>query len=73
MFLTLYFTRFSLNFPHQYTGWEGRYCENDLDGCSELTCFEGVQCYDVQAPESGAICGSCPDGYVGDGEKCAGI
>lgn len=54
-------------------GWEGRYCGNDLDGCSELTCFEGVQCYDVPAPGSGAICGSCPDGYMGDGEKCAGI
>lgn len=54
------------------TAWGGRYCENDVDGCSELICFEGVQCYDVVAPGYGAICGPCPDGYQGDGEKCTG-
>lgn len=24
------------------------------------------------APGYGAICGPCPDGYLGDGEKCTG-
>ena len=58
---------------HTCVGWKGRYCEEDQNGCSELACFEGVQCYDVPAPGSGAICGPCPLGYQGDGEKCAGI
>ena len=55
------------------TGWDGRYCENNQDGCSVLECFEGLQCYDVPAPESGVICEACPDGYKGDGEKCTGM
>ena len=57
---------------HSPIGWEGEYCENDQDGCSQLECFEGVDCYDVEAPDSGAVCGACPDGYEGDGEKCNG-
>ena len=55
------------------SGWEGRYCESDKNGCSEVICFQGVECYDVPAPGSGAVCGICPSGYVGDGEKCTGI
>ncbi len=27
---------------------------------------------DVPAPGVGAMCGSCPPGYLGDGSKCAG-
>ena len=53
--------------------WDGRFCEEDDNGCSEVTCFEGVQCFDNPAPSVGATCGPCPDGYDGDGEKCAGI
>ncbi len=37
-----------------------------------LACFEGVSCVDIPAPGSGAICGDCPSGYDGDGEKCIG-
>ena len=44
----------------------------DLDGCSEISCFQGVQCYDIPAPGIGAACDPCPVGYTGDGEKCAG-
>ena len=49
--------------------WEGRYCDEDVDGCAEAACFEGVTCTDVPAPGTGAICGQCPTGYTGDGSK----
>ncbi len=32
----------------------------------------GVDCVDVPAPGVGAMCGPCPQGYRGDGSKCAG-
>ena len=32
----------------------------------------GVDCVDVPAPGVGAVCGPCPEGYRGDGSKCAG-
>ena len=34
----------------------------DVDGCTEIQCFEGVECIDVIAPGVGAECGPCPDG-----------
>ena len=49
---------------------DGQFCERDTDGCSEIQCFEGVQCTDVPAPGVGAYCGSCPTGYTGNGLKC---
>ena len=57
---------------HPLIGWEGTYCEVDTDGCADFDCFEGVECEDVPAPGVGAVCGPCPDGYHGDGAKCAG-
>ena len=45
----------------------------DIDGCADFDCFEGVECEDVPAPGVGAVCGPCPDGYHGDGAKCAGM
>ena len=50
----------------------GEFCEEDRNGCSEIQCFEEVECLDVPAPGLGAMCGACPDGYTGDGEKCFG-
>ena len=44
----------------------------DTDGCADFDCFEGVECEDVPAPGVGAECGPCPDGFYGDGAKCAG-
>ncbi len=44
----------------------------DVDGCTEIQCFEGVECIDVIAPGVGAECGPCPDGFEKDGEKCQG-
>ena len=55
-----------------YVAWDGRYCEEDANGCALLTCFEGVRCFDMAAPNVGAACGRCPTGYEGDGEKCSG-
>ena len=52
--------------------YTGRFCEVDVDGCSEMTCFEGVQCTDNPAPQIGATCGPCPTGLQGDGMKCIG-
>ncbi len=54
------------------SGWEGEFCEDDVDGCANFDCFMGVDCVDVPAPGEGAMCGPCPQGYRGDGSKCAG-
>ena len=58
---------------HNYSGYEGRYCDTDIDGCRELECFEGVECMDNVAPAIGATCGPCPRGYQGDGVSCTGV
>ncbi len=57
---------------HDVTGWEGEFCELDVDGCASFDCFMGVACTDVTAPGVGAQCAGCPSGYRGDGAKCAG-
>ena len=58
--------------PLKYPAYTGRFCEEDLDGCTELTCFDGVECRDVAAPGVGVICGPCPTGYSGNGLNCMG-
>ena len=55
-----------------FAAYGGEFCEEDHNGCSEIQCFEGVECLDVPAPGVGAVCGACPEGYTGDGEKCFG-
>ena len=55
-----------------FSAYGGEFCEEDRNGCSEIQCFEGVECLDVPAPGVGAMCGECPGGYTGDGEKCFG-
>ena len=44
-----------------------------MNGCAEIECFSGVECFDVLAPNVGAMCGPCSTGFTGDGEKCSGI
>ena len=51
----------------------GPFCESDVDGCDEISCYEGVDCFDVPAPGEGAMCGPCPVGFTGDGQKCLGM
>ena len=51
----------------------GPFCESDVDGCNEISCYEGVDCFDVPAPGEGAMCGPCPVGFTGDGQKCLGM
>jgi hypothetical protein len=55
------------------TGWEGTYCDQDIDGCATGPCFPGVACTDVAAPGTGFTCGACPTGYEGDGISCTDI
>ena len=55
-----------------YTAYSDSFCEEDRNGCSEIECFEGVECLDMAAPGVGAMCGPCPDGFTGNGEKCSG-
>ena len=38
-----------------------------------MECFEGVECLDVPAPGTGAMCAACPTGYSGDGLNCVGM
>ena len=57
---------------HTHSAYGGQFCEEDVNGCSVIECFEGVECFDVPAPGVGAMCGDCPLGYSGDGEKCIG-
>ena len=51
----------------------GQFCGEDRNGCSEIQCFSAMDCLDVPAPGVGAVCGPCPEGFNGDGEKCNGI
>ena len=52
--------------------YTGRFCGEDFDGCSEVSCYEGVTCTDNPAPQTGATCDPCPTGLEGDGNKCVG-
>ncbi|XP_077993986.1 uncharacterized protein LOC144447778 [Glandiceps talaboti] len=52
------------------TAYTGDHCEEDYEGCLDDPCYPGVLCFDNIAPESGARCGPCPDGLVGNGFKC---
>ena len=52
-------------------GYEGngQVC-SDIDGCAAAPCAANVNCFDVPAPSTGYTCGTCPEGFVGDGETC---
>ena len=52
--------------------YSGDTCSEDRNGCAEIECFSGVECFDVPAPGVGAICGACSTGFTGDGVKCSG-
>ena len=53
-------------------GYDGDYCEDDFDGCTEVSCFNNATCTDVPAPGTGVTCPPCPRGYIGNGIICYG-
>ncbi|KAK3233595.1 hypothetical protein CYMTET_56119 [Cymbomonas tetramitiformis] len=55
--------------PPGYSGTGDTACV-DADGCALEPCFPGVECADVAAPGEGRTCGSCPEGFRGDGASC---
>ncbi|KAK3257979.1 hypothetical protein CYMTET_32952 [Cymbomonas tetramitiformis] len=55
--------------PAGYAGTGDTACV-DADGCALEPCFPGVECADVAAPGEGRVCGSCPEGFLGDGGLC---
>ncbi len=66
--------KFSYKWPHLIiTAYSGDTCSEDTNGCAEIECFSGVECFDIPAPGVGAMCGPCETGFTGDGVKCAGI
>ena len=61
-----------INTSCSFSAYTGRFCEEDVDGCAMQSCFEGVNCTDNQAPQTGATCGPCPTGLEGNGMRCTG-
>ena len=53
--------------------YDGPFCEDDRNGCSELQCYDESSCVDIPAPGVGAECGPCPTGFTGQGDKCFGM
>ncbi|XP_030013146.1 von Willebrand factor D and EGF domain-containing protein isoform X2 [Sphaeramia orbicularis] len=48
-------------------GMTGHSCREDIDECTSQPCFHGVACNNTLGS---FICGSCPQGYSGDGKNC---
>ncbi|XP_004560250.3 von Willebrand factor D and EGF domain-containing protein [Maylandia zebra] len=48
-------------------GMTGRTCREDIDECVSQPCFPGVGCNNTVGS---FFCGSCPQGYSGDGKNC---
>ncbi|XP_062321321.1 von Willebrand factor D and EGF domain-containing protein [Osmerus eperlanus] len=48
-------------------GMTGHTCREDVDECASQPCFPEVGCSNTQGSFS---CGSCPEGYHGDGKRC---
>ena len=61
-----------IHFFSIHIAWEGQFCTDDVDGCSEVSCFNDAPCIDIPAPGVGVECPPCPTGFVGDGSKCSG-
>ena len=59
-----------LNFCH--LGWEGDFCDMDINGCEAVSCPEGSNCQDNPAPQVGANCSDCPVGTEAIDGKCSG-
>ena len=58
-------------------GYEGDFCETDIDACAAGPCHPLVVCTDVPAQLLDTKpfpfeCDACPPGMIGDGRTCAG-
>ena len=45
----------------------------EIDTCSPNPCHPLVQCFEVQGSQLGFRCGSCPEGYTGNGINCTSL
>ncbi|KAM5303797.1 von Willebrand factor D and EGF domain-containing protein [Glossophaga mutica] len=46
---------------------KGKNCQEDVNECDARPCFLGVECFNTFASYH---CGSCPEGFHGDGKRC---
>ena len=53
--------------------YEGRLCQNDINGCTENPCQDPSLCKDVPAPGVGFNCTGCLEGYELVRDICQGI
>ena len=53
--------------------YEGKLCENDIDGCNENPCQDPSLCEDVPAPGVGFNCTGCLEGYQLSRNMCDGM
>ena len=53
--------------------YDGDFCENNADGCSQISCINDAECIDNKPPAVGGTCPDCPLGYTGDGNACIGM
>lgn len=51
------------------SGFTGQHCDGEINECLSSPCFSGVECTDLLDDFQ---CGSCPEGYTGDGINCTG-
>ena len=54
-------------------GWQqdgNGICSRDINECLNSPCYIGVQCFNTLGSY---FCGSCPDGYQGNGQHCEDI
>ncbi|KAF6087149.1 von Willebrand factor D and EGF domains [Phyllostomus discolor] len=49
---------------------KGKNCQEDVNECDSRPCFPGTECFNTFASYH---CGSCPEGFHGDGKMCHGI
>jgi len=69
--------RFQVMPCHCKSGYTGSLCESDINGCEAAgsPCYPSVVCIDNPPPNGvdGYECGSCPNGYSGNGAQCTGM
>ncbi|RUS82424.1 hypothetical protein EGW08_009812 [Elysia chlorotica] len=67
--------RFLISGCSCWPAYTGDDCDEDVDGCADDPCGEGLNCTDIAAADQrnetiGYLCGDCPDGYDRQGSSC---